>query len=144
MAPASDDLLARVIYWPRNHNSYSFEEIRALFRTVRRFIDFDQTVAFRAPGEYRAPTLRGKPLAEFLSEEPFIVQTINPNGAALFFGFDFPELPKPVMIIMPPGRYADSGIWKDFEMLGITGATIIDDLPAHEIHAPGCLILPPE
>ena len=62
----------KAIRWPRQ--PISDEELTAIVRGTNRFIDFDETIFdndLRRPFEL----LCGKPLAEFLSEEPFILQT---------------------------------------------------------------------
>lgn len=121
--------------------------LRAALRRIRRFIDFDGTIAVPrslAP----MPFLRGKPLAAYLGEAPFAVQTWNPVSALRFFLDDHPRLPRPRMVLVAPmreirGERGTLTIGKDFSRLGIGGAHIIDDMPAESIRAPGCVVLPP-
>ena len=119
-------------------------------RGVKRLIDFDGTIALPGAGGH-APrdAIRGVPLAAFLAEAPFAVQTWNPPAAIRFFLELRPDLPRPELIIIAPmrdvtdehGAFVDVG--KDFAAFGLSDAAIIDDLPAGAIHAPGCIILPP-
>jgi hypothetical protein len=145
-APVTDERLVKHVFWP-DPCPYDAAGIRLLFRHVRRYVDLDGTIATRA-GRFVRPSLRGKTVAEFLAEEPFIVQTWNPEGAIMFFAERYPEYPKPILIIFPPGfpfinAEGREDIGKDFAALGITGATIIDDWPPSDFNAPGCAILPP-
>lgn len=125
----------------------SADSLRAALRRIRRFIDFDGTIA--APRSFAPmPRLRGKPLAAFLAEAPYAVQTWNPVSAMRFFLDDHPKLPRPRMVLVAPmrefrGERGEIGIGKDFSRLGIGGAHIIDDMPAESIRAPGCVVLPP-
>lgn len=145
--PIADADLPRLIFWPEN--VYDGPAVRAIFRRVRRYIDFDGTIAHGA-GCIAAETLRGRPLAEFLGEEEYVVHT-HGIGAVQFFEKRFPLLPKPTLIFIPPFFRYVGPKWpddnhhggKDFAALDITGAVIIDDLPPYRIQAPGCLILPP-
>ncbi len=139
--------MLRYLAWaPRRIRSAS--ALRAAMRRIRRFIDFDGTIA--APRSL-APmaSLRGKPLAAYLAEAPFAVQTWNPVSAMKFFLDDHPRLPRPKMVLVAPMREiigergALVAIGKDFSRLGIGGAHIIDDMPAESIRAPGCVVLPP-
>lgn len=144
--PVPDERLAKHVFWP-DPCPYDAAGIRQLFRQVRRFIDLDGTISTHA-GRFVRPSLRGKPVAEFLAEEPFIVQTWNPEGAIMFFAERYPDYPKPLLVIVVPGFPFTNGegmpdIGKDFEALGITGVTIIDDWPPSDFNAPGCVILPP-
>ncbi|MDO8493475.1 MAG: hypothetical protein Q7S19_02955 [bacterium] len=141
-----EDELTRFVVWPDKKLEPS--EIRKIFEEVNRFIDFDQTIAMKA-GRIARPTLRGKPTAEFLAEESYIVQTWNPDGAVEFFTKRYPEFPKPVLIMMVPMFRFESpqqghNLGKNFAALSITGKTIIDDFLAEEMHAPGCIILQPD
>lgn len=97
---------------------------------------------------YHNPTLRGKPTAEYLAEEPYVVHTQGSGIAVPFFTERYPHLPKPLFIFSPPVFLFENASskynhGKNFAALGITGVTIIDDKPPETIHAPGCLILPP-
>lgn len=143
----TDEELGHLVFWP--DGLYDGPAVRAVFRRVRRYIDFDGTIAYGA-GCVAVTTLRGRPLAEFLSEEEYVVHT-HGIGAAQFFEQRFPLLPKPTLMFFPPffryigPKFPDDNHHggKDFAALDITGAVIIDDLPPYRIHAPGCLILPP-
>lgn len=124
--------------------------LRAALRGVRRLIDFDGTIAMPGEGGHSPRNaIRGVPLAEYLAEVPFAVQTWNPPAAIRFFLELRPDLPRPELIIIAPmcdlldeqGAFVDVG--KDFAAFGISDAAIIDDLPASSIHAPGCVILSP-
>ena len=141
----TDEEILELVFWPKG--SLTAQELRTILNTVRRFIDFDGTICAAWPSRDDA-TLRGKPLKEFLAEAPFIVQTWNSRGAMNFFVNEFPDLPKPVLIMAIPcffyiDKTGEQDVGKDFKALGIQGATIIDDLKPEEIHAPGCTVLPP-
>lgn len=119
-------------------------------RGVQRLIDFDGTIAVPGAGGHQPrDAIRGVPLASFLAEAPFAVQTWNPPAAVRFFLELRPDLPRPELIIIAPmrdvtdeqGVFVDVG--KDFAAFGISDAAIIDDMPAEAIHAPGCTILSP-
>lgn len=150
--------IAKQIIWPER--KFTIEEVRAIFRSVNRFIDCDGTIFLGCerdesgevieidgkPIPILNPTLCGKPIEEFLREEPFIVQTQGTFADELWQGGWLPaSFPKPVLIIVPPIWYynPDKEYGKNFAALGITGATIIDDEPPETIHAPGCIVLPP-
>ena len=98
MPPENDqsDLL-QLVLWPEGPRDHDW--VRETLDRVRRFIDFDGTIAegHRRPRD----EILGTPLAEFLAEEPFIVQTWNPGGAKIFFEVLFPDLPKPEMVVVP-------------------------------------------
>lgn len=144
----TDEELVRIVFWPEG---LSATEIREMFRRVRRYIDLDWTIAFRG-GSVVAQVICGRPLVEFLEEEPFIVHSHGSN-AVPFFTEHFPDLPKPEAIIFPPlCRFIGPLVWeddyvghsgKDFEALGVTGAVIIDDMMPYRIHAPGCTVVQP-
>ena len=145
MTVIATELLPRYVFWPKPC-PYSGQEIREIFAKVRRFVDYDGTIA--GPRFTPRPKLCGRPLADFLSEEPFIVQTMNPEGARIFFRERHPELPQPVLIIVTPGfaftdRKGRPDLGKDLAALGISGVTVIDDLPPEGINAPGCTIVGP-
>lgn len=126
------------------------QALREALRRVQRLIDFDGTIAVPGNGGH-APRdqIRGVPLAAFLAEVPFAVQTWNPPAAVRFFLELRQDLPRPELIIIAPmcdllderGAFVDVG--KDFAAFGISDAAIIDDMPAASIHAPGCTILSP-
>ena len=148
-----EEALPGLVIWPEK--KWSAEEIRTIFNKVKRFIDMDKTLQlWRSNGEdeviwYHNPTLRGKPIAEYLAEEPYVVHTWGKGIAVPFFIERYTHLPKPLFIFDPPpfvpppvnGKHLEPR--KHFAELRITGATIIDDKPAEEIYAPGCIILPP-
>lgn len=112
-------------------------------------MDFDETLADFSG----RPIIPLGSLSTFLAEEPFVVQTWNPEGAITFFRERFTELPQPLLIIDPPSFRGPANtvvvngepeewasVGKDFSALGITGATIFDDWPPELIRAPGCTI----
>lgn len=138
--------LGLYIAWPANE-SCLWTGIKQALSGLKRFVDFDGTIT--VPGSMKGRTLlRGRPLAEFLGEEPYAVQTWNPVSAIRFFDLDRPDLPKPRLILMTPMYDILDGdlvlaIGKDFSLLGITGVAIFDDMPSSHINAPGCVILPP-
>lgn len=151
----SDDDLLDFVAWP-NPATLTGKRVREIIKSVRRFIDFDQTIS-DDNGWTGRDLLCGKLLHEFLAEEPFIIQTWNPAGARDFF-FEkgrFASLPRPRLILDPPNKVIETftvvvngedeerfKFAKDFEALGITGVQIIDDMP-HLVHAPGCVIVLP-
>ncbi len=146
MEASKFDKLMRSLRWP--HNATPEFVLNAVSK-VRRFIDFDQTIHFGRKGGI-GKTLRGKPIREFLSEEPFIVQTWNPSGAMFFF-HDNPDFPQPVLILTPPGFkvLGDDGrvdCGKDLDAIGVCNKVIIDDWAAEDppaIHSAGSEILLP-
>lgn len=101
-----DKIQRRLWYWP---SDLSGEEVVERIRLTNRFIDFDGTLVLDPMGSIR-PELRmvmcGKPVAEFLGEEPFVVQTWNLPGARAFFEAH-PELSQPILIIEPPTWIVD-------------------------------------
>jgi len=134
------------VAWP-TLEMFVWSGMRQALDGLKRFVDFDGTIT--KPGTFEARTsISGRPLAEFLGEEPYAVQTWNPVSAIRFFESDRPDLPKPRLILMTPMYdVLDDGILlaigKDFSAFGITGAAIFDDMPSSHINAPGCVILPP-
>lgn len=148
--------LLRALRWPLG--LFSLEEILARVAQAKRFIDFDETV-FDNSERRPFDLLCGKPIAEFLREEPFIVQTWNSdpeNVARVFVEAAFPE---PLLIIAPPckdiihsppfwypprQKFIRESVAKDFEALGLKNIVIIDDFVDNfGIHAPGCTLLAP-
>ncbi len=118
----TDEKLVRCVRWPRD---LSAKEILAKLLLVERFIDFDNTLVVYH--QSKLPILRdpfcGKPLAEFLAEKPFAIQTwhggILPEALfdlderrALTTGdlehyasiFKTRNLPQPALIFTPPVR----------------------------------------
>lgn len=146
----TDPELIERVWWPRQ---LSIHEIRGRIAIARRHIDFDGTLKDLATGRARDP-FYGKPLAGFLAEEPFLVQTWGPEDAVPFFQRR-PDLPQPLLILMPAGislavtdLWFDpceidpefSGTrwtWKDLPGVGIRTGTVFDDDP-HCLWAPGC------
>lgn len=146
MCNGADTRLCRYVIWP-DDPAPTDAEFRKAFDDVMRFIDFDGTIS--EPFMQPRGTLCGEPLAEFLGQEPFIVQTWNPGGAIEFFTELHPDYPQPVMVIVVPQfRYTDDDgkrqRGKDFTVFCISGKIIIDDRPKHEIRAPGCIVLQPD
>lgn len=143
----SNNELLKHVFWPEREY-FTPSEIRDILNETNRFIDFDQTIASYA-GEVARPILRGKPATEFLAEEPYIVQTWNPDGAIKFFTQKFTFYPKPRLIILPPSfrfitKEGDHNIGKNFSAFCIIGKIIIDDMSPEKIYAPGCVILHPD
>lgn len=72
--PVDDAFLREFVYWP---DGLSIDEIRARLRTARRFIDYEETLVDIGVANDGGPGLRwtfcGKPLREFLAEEPYVV-----------------------------------------------------------------------
>lgn len=137
--------LPRLVSWPRT--DFTSAEIRKIFAQANRFIDFDGTIA--VGGTRMKPSIRGRPVPEFLAEEPFVIQTWNETGAKEFFTSLYPELPQPLLIMLVPAFESVSSvggnhIGKNFAALRLTGKTIIDDLPFLMIHAPDCQVLHPK
>ncbi|MFH1098902.1 MAG: hypothetical protein V1723_03210 [Candidatus Uhrbacteria bacterium] len=150
-----DEELRRCVHWPRPIPDT--ESIRRILRTVRRFIDLDGTLIVEG-GRIR-PVFDGVPTPEFLAEEPYVIQTWNPDDAVQIVDTS-PDLPPPVLIIQPPlvriccgvivrspeqhrhggQRHDSEKAAKDFEALGVAGVTIYDDTPEY-VHAPGCTII---
>ncbi len=141
-----EEFLPKLVDWPEK--KFTPSEVREIFDRTNRFIDFDQTIAWGS-GLFPKDKLCGKPTAEFLTEEPYVVQTWNPGGAVEFFTEIYPEYPKPLMIIIMPAfelevRIDGGSFGKNFAALSLTGKTIIDDLHPKKIHAPNCTILHPD
>lgn len=138
--------LAGYVFWPEP-KEFGDDGVIEAIRGVRRLIDFDGTITL--PGSRKARgSIRGTPLREFLAEEPYVVQTWNPDAAVRFFIEDRPELARPLMILVAPmlDVVVDGdlvAIGKDLSLFGAAGAAIFDDMRPEHIHAPGCVILPP-
>lgn len=148
------EALIKVFRWP--FKSFSLDEFAAIIKNTRRFIDFDETIY---DNNQKRPfeLLCGKPLIDFLREEPFIIQTWNPNAAINFFERS-PKLPQPLLVIEPPSVFlTHEPIWseelnklitwtlaKNFEEFGFKDKIIIDDfVSGRGIHAPGCTLIAP-
>lgn len=147
----SDNDLLDFVSWPKE--GLTIEHVREIFRTVKRFLDFDGTLVDSMSSRV-LDHICGRSIFSFLCEEPFVIQTWNPEGAIGFFQ-TWTTLPPPRLIIEPPGKVFSrhkvlvneeveewAVLAKDFEALGITGVQIIDDAP-HLIHAPECEVILP-
>jgi hypothetical protein len=138
--------LQELVVWPEEVRSLAADQVVERVSRVRRLIDFDGTIAEKGTMEPRL-SLRGRPLAETLAEEPYLVQTFNPVMALRFFELN-PLLPPPVMVIVAPTRLDEAAAslpegGKDFRDLGLCGKEIIDDLDAEAILAPDCEVVAP-
>src|SRR5688572_20679821 len=123
-----DDDVFRYLVWSSRLISCA-RALREALRGVQRLIDFDGTIAVPGGGGHAPRDLiRGVPLAAFLAEVPFAVQTWNPPAAVRFFLELRPDLPRPELIIIAPmcdlldeqGAFVDVG--KDFAAFGISDA----------------------
>ncbi len=132
------------------------EEVRDRLDAAERFIDFDDTLWLVDRGFARMDFC-GKPLARFLAERPFVMQTWNPEDASRFF-LESPGLAQPLLVVEPPTLQvrvedldfdpctADSNfdglfwVWKDLSALGVHGKEVFDDDPDH-LFAPGCRVV---
>lgn len=148
----TDEELVKRLRWPFG---LSAKEIRTRLARVERHIDFDGTVTDEQ--ERIRPTFCGRPLADFLAEEPFILQTWGSKGAVPFFQ-RHPHLPQPFLIISPtpisvasrdlwfdplaidPDFSGSRWLWKDLHALGVVRGTVYDDWIGH-VWAPGCHIV---
>lgn len=147
---SDEELFARV-RWPLR---LTIVEIRDRIKSTSRFIDHDDTLVV---GRRMRDSFCGFPLAEFLAQKPFLLQTWGSDGAVAFFR-QRPLLPQPCLIISPPPRRfavrdlafdpmkadpdfsGDGWVCKDLAALGITHGEVYDDSP-HRVWAPGCRII---
>lgn len=148
-----EEKLHECVMWPMG--KFTSAEIRKILNDTRRFIDCDQTIFLNIQRPETDPptpvlnrTLRGKPLEDFLREEPFVVHTWGTFAVPLFTEWLPATFPKPLLIIgVPAFRFKNAegehDLGKNFASLGITKGMIIDDMEPEAIHAPGCIILPP-
>jgi hypothetical protein len=144
MTLRDDESLLQYVWWPKNPRK-SAGEVRAILDRVQRFVDFDGTIV--GDGMVPRGKILGRPLAEFLAEQAYVIQTWNPDGARKFFGEMFPEFSQPELILVPEslveGDAMPDFVGKNFAALGVTDKIIIDDALDCEIYAPGCAVLKP-
>lgn len=139
--PLNDEELLNIVF---GLNRLTANELRRILAETKRYIGFEGTIA--SLGIIKE-TLRGQPLAEFLAEKPYIIQTLDPVMASYFFR-NHPALPQPVLVLeIPYGQVGETGrgspiIGKNFACLGLKDVEIIDANPA-TVFAPGCIVLPP-
>jgi len=140
------------------------KDIRQALLQAERYIDFDgtitdETIGSRHSGRIGAPrkTFCGVPLAAFLAQKPYVIQTGGAEGAVPFFERR-PHLHQPLLIIAPPlisvathDLWFDPAqvdptfdgsawVWKDLAAMGITRGEVYDDWKGH-VFAPGCAII---
>ncbi len=152
----SDEELVQYVMWPMV-TAMTPKRCRDILDNVNLFVDFDQTIVHYADrkvddiflGLELLPDILGIPMYDFLAQEPYIIQTWRTmcDWNQLLWAFcvhlDQP-MPIPEMVIytprfdIPKELQKEYSHGKDFEVLGVKDKTIIDDMEAHEIHAPGC------
>lgn len=157
-ALSDEELMKHYLQWPRTA-AMTPRRFRETLDAVSLFIDFDQTMVHYANHETDDmflglelfPTILGIPTHDFLAQEPYIIQTWRTmcDWNELLWAFCVslnPPLPIPEMVIyapkftIPKELVTEYRHGKDFETLGVTNKTIVDDMAPHEIHAPGCLV----
>ena len=157
----TDEELVGRVRWPTGLDA---QTVRLILTQVTRYIDFDGTITDESIGSPHSGriggprgTICGMPLAAFLAQEPFVIQTGGAEGAIPFFQRR-PTLPQPLLIIAPPmisARTDDlwfdpahvyptfdgsAWLWKDLAALGIERGEVYDDWRGH-VWAPGCTII---
>lgn len=147
MPALADEQLMKHLMWSRTA-AMTPQRFRTILDSVRLYVDCDGTL-FDGWATLR-PSILGVPTIEFLTREPYILQTWRGCDWDEFirkvFGELYPTLPPPEAVICPSAfRFSvESGAWKigkDFSALGLTNKIIVDDLRPHEIRAPGCVVI---
>lgn len=151
--PISDADLEQITWWPPR---LSAAEIRQRIKSVTRFVDYDETLL--GPGMMPRDPFCGRPLHEFLAEQPYIVVS-NGDLEMLMWTFNVefawgtrpveerfacivPSHPLPLPVLIMHG-IGSEGYLKDFAAMGVESGEIYDDCDMGErhIYAPGCTII---
>lgn len=158
--PLTDDELLKHIHDP---TGLPVGEARRRLAAAKRFVDLDNTL-YDHENERLRSTFCGRPLAAFLGESPWVLQSWNPEGAVTFVLLNR-HLPPPLLVVEPPGlrvpksslgdlysglRFIeapdglaedDEWVFKDLFALGATDVEVYDDFGPGGIHAPGCRVI---
>lgn len=101
--PVTDAFLREFVYWP---DGLSLDKIRARLATARRFIDYEETLTdFGDDGSVLRWAFCGKPLREFLAEEPYVIVS---NAVAIRLMWTFVPERRKFSTGFPPGHRLDA------------------------------------